>query len=351
MANDESLPAEDLEEILRCIEPGWTLVAAHSVESGYHRVYRLTVNTAEGTRDCYLKVAPLVGPPTVRLGGRMQVIVTTHTHIPVPTVHGILDHHEALPTPLLLMSAMPGDSVSRVDLDSIPDDTLRSIARASGRQLADFHALDAVDSYGYLTPTGPKLTGEAPSGRLDTIAVAEPTVEWTDQLTQSADRELRIAQETRLADLVPRLRPVLESRIAAVEGPFEPVLARIDHSIENILLAEGEITAVLDWGFTIAATRGYDLVHVTRSLAGGPYLYQPEMEDRRQLIKEALLAGYCEATPHAEPARIRANWPCYELLASVRSMGHLESWFETFDLGPSIDDAVEVLRQELLGRR
>lgn len=347
-SNNSSIPVDELEQILECIIPGWTLVEAQSVETGYHDVYRLAVESPAGKRHCYVKSAPPGKSPTARLGSRMQTILAKHTRIPVPTVHGVIDHHEDLPAPLVLMSALPGDSVARIDLDSIPDDTLTEIARESGRYLADLHALDPVDGYGYLTPVGPDLIGEPPSGSLDTVAVEDPTEEWTERLHQAADQELRIVEETRLADIVPRIRPVLESRIEGVEGPFEPVLARIDHSVENMLLVEGEITAFLDWGFTIAATRGYDLVHVTRSLAGGPYLYGPDTRDRRPLIRDALLAGYCEATTTVQPDRIRATWSCYTLHSSVRSMGHLESWYETFDLVPRLDDAAAALQQELL---
>lgn len=347
MTEAGAIPRRELVEMLDLVEPDWTLQEGAAVDGGYHLVYRLTVDTGDRTVQCYLKATPFGEAGTVRLGSRVQALIGTHTGIPVPTVLGAVDDHADLPAPFVLMSAMSGTSGSRVELNSYPDETLAFMARETGRHLADLHALDVVDGYGYLSPAGPALSGEPPSGGVDSIAVEDPTSVWADQLRRSTRQELALAAETDLADLVPRVRPELASRIEGLEGPFEPVLARIDHSIENVLADEGRLTAFLDWGFTIVATRGYDLVHVTRSLAGGPYLYAPEMDDRRPLIREGLLDGYWSTAQAGRPDQVRANWSCYELLAAVRSIGHLSSWYRTFDLADRREDAMAVLRQDI----
>lgn len=218
------------------------------------------------------------------------------------------------------------------------------------------HAVDAVDAFGFLTYDGPPLSGGVPAGDFPSVAVVEPTPGWRERLDGWAQDTLPDIEDTRFADVIPEVRPVLTSQVDAVEGPFEPALARVDQSIENVLVADGELTAWIDWEFTIAATPAYDLCCVAWSLAGGPYQSDPDVPDRRPLVREALFEGYADAPVHGErsPAAIveqaRANRACYELLSTLRSMEHIEGWFELFDLGDQVDRAARDLRAELADR-
>jgi hypothetical protein len=151
----------------------------------------------------------------------------------------------------------------------------------------------------------------------------------------------------------PRYGPVLASEVDAVAGPFEPALARVDQSIENVLVAGDELTAWIDWEFTIAATPAYDLFCVAWSLAGGPYQFDADVPDRRLLVRDALFEGYADAPVHGErpPSDIveqaRTNQACYELLSTLRSMEHLEGWYQLFDLDGQVDRTARELREEL----
>jgi len=350
----------ELAGMLAAIEPDWELQAAEAAEAGHHPVYRLSVATptAPGAsaaapagsapdRECYLKTTPPDLDPTVDTEARLLAALDRHTAIPVPRVFGVVDEHETLPAPFVLTAAVEGTVHHRRELATIDPEVLRGIARDAGRYVADLHALDAVDAYGYLHHRGPTLDGETPAGDLDAIAVADPVADWQARLHDWADGTLGRVEATHFADVVPEAEPVLRDRIDALEGPFEPALARIDQALENGLVEGDDLVAMLDWGFTIAATPAYDVHSVAWNLAAGPYLLDPDLPDRRPLVREAVRAGYRERGDPAVLDRLDANRACHDLLTALRSMVHLTDWFEQFEFGAGEDEAAEALRADV----
>ncbi|MFT4891911.1 MAG: aminoglycoside phosphotransferase (APT) family kinase protein [Halobacteriales archaeon] len=350
MQYDTSLSWNELDRMVTTIVPSWDLDEATPTEGGHHVVYRLAVDTPDGTRECYLKATPQEKSPSVNLEARLLAILNAETDIPVPPVVGTVDHHGSLPAPFVLLEALPGQTTHRTELPSLSDRTLRTVARDTGRYLAALHALDAVDAYGFLTADGPALGGERPSGAVGTVTVEDPIWDWQERLHEWASGTVTQLEGTQFADIAPDAEPVIRSRIDDVEGPFEPALARIDNALENVLLEDNTVSAMLDWEFSIAATPDYDIVNVAWSLAGGPYLFAPDVPDRRDLVREALLDGYRERGPTAVEEQTRANRDCYELLSALRSMTHLADWYELFDLDGEIDTAAATLRCEVESR-
>lgn len=350
MQYDTTLSENQLKRTVQTIEPAWRVREVFPVELGHHIVYRLDLETPGGDRSCVLKATPKGKDPSVNLEARIMAILEKHTRIPVPKVHGVVDNQDNLPAPYMITDEIPGEIRFRRHLVSYSDDFLWGIARNTGRYLAELHALEAITTFGFLTHDGPDLHGDRPSGDFDTIRVVDPVENWKDRCRESARGTLEDIEQTRFADVVPAAEPVVEAGIAELGGSFEPVLARIDQSLEQIVMNEGVITALLDWEFTIASTAADDVVNVTRSLAGGPYLFAPDVPDRRDLIREALLEGYTEHGNRHIVDDVRENRDCYELLSTLRSMVHLESWFQSFDLGDQIEPAAKRLRDELATR-
>lgn len=347
MQYDTTLSTAQLDQLLDHVAPDWTLRDAEAVDAGLHAVARLTVETQTGEQTAYLKATPPEKEPTVCREARLLAGIESKSAVPVPPVVGVVDDHETLPTPAMVTLTMPGESIYRPDLPSVSDETLGRLARQSGRALATLHDIDTVEEFGFLTHTGPSLSGDRPADDFSTLAVADGNQSWRDTLDEWATGTLSRLEETRFDDVVPRARPVLERRIEQTDGPFEPVLARIDHSVENVLVADGQLQAFLDWEFTIAATPAYDLSCVVWSLAGGPYQFSPDAGDRRPLVRDALLDGYAAAHDGSVLEQYRANRACYELLSTLRSMVHLEDWFDSFELGDRVDDAAADIRTEL----
>lgn len=347
MHYDTTLSRDQLDRMTAAIAPSWRLRDATPMAAGHHAVYRLSVETPTGTRECYLKATPAEKSSSIPLEARILALLGRHTQVPVPTIHGIVDDHETLQAPFMLVGAMPGQTHHRTDLASLPAARLRTIARETGRHLADLHALDAVDAYGFLTWDGSTHHGEPPSGAVETVTVTEPGTDWRERLHDWATETISALEATRFADIAPEAGPRIAAAIDDVDGAFDPVIARIDNSLENLLVEDGSVGAMIDWEFTLAATPCYDIIGVAWSLAGGPYLFAPDVPDRRALVREALLRGYRERGPGHVVADTRANRSCYEFLAALRSMAHLEDWYALFDLGGQIDAAAAALRAEV----
>lgn len=347
MHYETELAAEVLDRMVGEIAPNADIKEATPVEFGHHTVYRLVVEMPEAERVCYLKATPKGKSATVKVEARILAILGEHTDIPVPGVYGVVDEQEGIPAPYVLLEAVPGDVRFREELAEISDDVLHHLARSSGRYLAELHSLDAVDAFGFLGCNEPVLHGDRPSGALNSIGVADPVEDWKEWYRESADRELEALEGTRFADLASEVGPVVDTRIDGLEGPFDPVLARIDQSFEQIVIRDGDVQGLLDWEFTIASTPVDDLINVSRSLAGGPYLFAPDMPDKREFVLEAVVDGYEAEGGRSVADQVQANRDCYELVATLRSMVHLEDWYRLFDLDNRIEPAASRLREDL----
>lgn len=347
MQYDTTLTTAQVGRMLSHIAPDWELDAADRIDAGHHTVYRVVADTPDERQSVYLKATPPEKPPTVHLEARLLAGIATHSDLSVPTVYGVVDEADDLPAPYAVLTACPGEAYSRLELPDMPDRRLRQIAYWVGQQLATLHDMPAVDAYGFLTVDGPTLRGEAPQGGFNDIAVADGTDTWPECVRDWKTQTLTQLEETRFADVCPRVEPVLDAEIDRLQGPFEPVLARIDSSIENLLIEPDGLGGIIDWEFTLAATRAYDISCVAWSLAGGPYRFDRSARDRRSLVQDAVLAGYDDAYEGAIREQYHANRRCYELLSTLRSMNHLEDWFRLFGLDGRIDDAATRLRTEL----
>lgn len=109
-------------------------------------------------------------------------------------------------------------------------------------------------------------------------------------------------------------------------------------------------TGLIDWEYTVATPPGYDLVHSSKSFAGGPWLFAPSVTDRWGSVYDAMLEGYREHAPNNDVDQARSNRECYELLAIVRTMGHLGSWYPMVGLEDQIEQAAEALRRDVTDR-
>jgi aminoglycoside phosphotransferase (APT) family kinase protein len=316
-------------------------------------VYHLTVDTPTGSRDCVLKASPddgSGGDHGVALEARILAVLDEHTSIPVPEVYGAVDADPEVPAPAFLMASMPGRTVPRSAYGDLAPATLESLARSTGRHLAELHALDAVDAFGYLRPAGPDLRGERPPGGPDRVAVADPDPEWPRRLSSWAETALDDLDDTRFGDLAPAVRSALDRRIDSLSGPFRPALAHVDANVENLAFDPdtGEATAMLDWAFTLAAPPAYDLAFVENGLAGGHWRFVPSTPDRRELVRTALLDGYRKGGSAAAVEASRRHRDAYRLLVLTMGMVHFEDFFVGRDLPDgTVGDAARGCRTEV----
>ena len=321
---------------IKRINPVWELREAIRLSGGDISVYRITVETPRSDETWYLKLTPNSAVDRVATEARL-LSVLSEIEIPVPGVRGLIDDDPSLPTPVLLIHPMAGDTRSRSDLPAVSDGTLREIASQSGRLIATLHELDFGDEFGYLCPGGTTYDGGVPSPDPASIDIVDPDIDWQAHLHHHIDQlEPSLAKST-FQDHSEQLIEDVRLSIDTLTGPFLPVLARIDQSIENLRLIGDQIIGMLDWEFSLATTPAYDLEHVTWSLAGGPYLYSTVFPDRRELVRDGVWEGYRSANGLATPEQRDTNTLCYQGIIALRSMDLFSSWEHEFGAALSLD--------------
>lgn len=315
------VPEQTIEDIVHSSSPGWSLQTVQPAERGFSSVYRVVVCRNSTEREHYLKSSPDGQTWGIPTEARIQAVLTAHTSIPVPEVLSVTDEHESHPTPYFLMRALPGAEVPYERVGRFDDDVLRRLAREVGSYLGELHALPAVENFGHVRYGGPELTCEQPSGDPATLSVRNPREDWPSYLRERVDEELGRHAESRFSDLTPELTQWFDPGIERLDGPFNPVLGRNDHGLHNLLVdpETGEITAMLDWAYTLAVPAAFDFEFAVYLFSGVFLAGLPDVEDRRAMVRESMYAGYQTTAPErVEP--VSTPEPVYEMLAMVRIM-------------------------------
>lgn len=326
-----------IKEMVGSIESGWVPEEIAAVERGFCSVYRLASPSGEPIPDRYLKISPDGQTWGIPVEARIQAVLDAHTSLPVPEVLGVVDHHETLPTPFYLMSGLPGEEVPYEHVSRFEDDVLRRLAREMGEYLAELHSIPTVDDFGHVRHDGPELTGGRPSGDPVDLTVGNPRECWPTYLRERVDHELDRHTNSRFSNLTPELNRWFEAGIGGLEGPFDPVLGRNDHGLHNLLIdpRTGEITAMLDWGYTLAVPAAFDFEFAVYLFSGVFLAGLPGVSDRRPLVREEISAGYQATAPDRAEA-LSPSEPLYEVLAMVRIMND----FHHLDLPEGTESSV-----------
>ncbi|KTG10946.1 aminoglycoside phosphotransferase [Haloprofundus marisrubri] len=310
-----------LEAMVHETTPEWELRESTAVERGFCSVYRLVVERDGVERARYLKCSPDGQAWAIPTESRLQAVLAAQTSIPVPEVLGVVDDHETHPTPYYLMSAVRGDATSYEHIVRFDDDALQRFAREMGAYLAELHGVPVVESFGHVRHVGPELTGGHPGDDPATLTVGTPRESWPTYLRERVDSELERHADSRFSELTPELRRWFDAGIDRLEGPFDPILGRNDHGLHNLLVdaKTGEVTAILDWGYTLAVPAAFDFEFAVY-LYGGAFLAGlSDVTDRRPLVRNAMLAGYRSTAPDRAET-VATPEPLYEALALVRIM-------------------------------
>lgn len=338
--------------MVQAIEPAWELRDAAFVEDGETAIYRLQVATPTDERECYLKATP---SPDRGHGldaeARLTVIVEEHTDIPVPTVHGAVDEHEALRAPFFLLESMAGRRHSMDALADLSGRHIRSLARQTGGFLGQLHDLSVPSLTRYGTGVSSEssvvLRGERPPANPTELTCPDGDVRWRDRLEGWIEADLSALGETdRFDDLVEPIGDSLEAMVIALPDDQPPVVARVDQGLWNLLTdaVGGEITAMLDWGSLFATPASFDLAVSEYFLAGGPWIGLADVPDHRPAMGEALLEGY--RGHRSVPGDYEFQRRCYQLQVCIRSLVSLDQGPRTPRHLPAdrVDEAADGMR-------
>lgn len=326
-----------VERMLQAVSPELALETATPTERGFCSVYRVVASDGDASQELYLKASPDGQGWAIPTEARILAVLDATTSIPVPAVLGVVDEDETLPTPFYLMRALPGQDVEYERVARLSDDALRQLARDTGTYLGELHSVPAVDGFGHVRHDGPELAGASPDGDPENLTVGDPRDDWPTYLRDRVDAELDRHAESPFSELTPELAQWFDAAIEGLDGPFEPVLGRNDHGLHNLLVEPetGEITAMLDWGYTLAVPAVFDFAFAAYLYSGAFLGGLPDVRDRRPLVREAMLAGYRSSSPVRVDA-VADYDPCYELLAMVRIMND----FHHLDLPAGTETAV-----------
>jgi aminoglycoside phosphotransferase (APT) family kinase protein len=315
------LSAATVEEMLQMADPVWDVEDVVPAERGFCSVYRIVATREDTREDLYLKASPDGERWAIPDEARLQAVLDARTSIPVPEVLAIVDDHERLPTPFYLMGALPGEELPYEQVGRLDDDVLRRLARETGHHLGELHSVPAVDSFGHVRHDGPELAGDRPGGTPANLTVEDPRDEWLPYLRARVDQALDRHADSAFSAFTSELAAWFEAGIQELEGPFDPVLGRNDHGLHNLLVEPetGEITGMIDWGYTLAVPAAFDFEFAVYLFSGAFLAGLPDVSDRRSLVRESMLDGYRTAAPDIAD-RVEIPEPRYEALAMVRIM-------------------------------
>ena len=323
---DEGVAKTTIQRMIHLVNPEWELREVTPAERGFCAVYRVVVKTTTATREYFLKAPPDGKSSGISADARILTVLQNHTSIPVPEVLGVVDDHPEVPSPFYLMDSMAGTEVSYEEVGWISDDPLRTVARQLGAYLGELHTVNAVESFGYVDyDRSHRLAGGRPSGTVAELAVIDGFDSWQTYLSAYIERELERHTNSRFSALKPEIESWCHERVESLTGPFSPVLGRNDHGFHNLLLDPdtGDITAMLDWAYTLAVPPAYDFQFGEYLFSGAFLSAIPDVPDRREMVRNAMLSGYRSTAPQLVDV-VSTYRPLYELLAMVRIMNDFE---------------------------
>ena len=291
MSEDPFGPADALseEQVATAVEaarPDWRLVDAEPIPAGSDILYRVTVEPDEG-RDattterravlkCFRPSGPLAGraPDRVVTEVRLLELAGAETTVPVPTVYGFCESHDAVPAPFFLMEYVEGVSETGLSPDV---ETTERLTREAARYLARIHDWRSFEAAGNFAVD-------------DGDVVVDGTARWVDHLHGVVDGAVTHLDETRFSDLQAPVAEYVEERFTDAAFDAAPVLLHGDYRYGNLVVDPGRATveAVLDWGASLAGDRLYELVWVEAEFAGNA----PVGSERRRGVREALYEAY-----------------------------------------------------------
>lgn len=302
---------ETVREMVAAVTPEWDVETVEACRQGTDAIYFVTAETPSGDREAVLKAAEFTEPERFRREPRLLDHAAA-AELPVPEVYGLVDRHPDLPAPYFLMERCEGVALPDGGAAELSQDALAVVSETAGRSLARIHDLIDLDGFGVLGGSGSELT------------VAEPGRGWLSVRNESIEGDLAELEDGRFADLHDELRGYFEAEIELLDRQFEPALAHNDYRVGNLLVEPetGRTTAILDWGAVFAAHAEYDIVSTEQHLAGHTL---PD-DDRRQLVRERLYAGYERVSTLDRDTEFRRRRRFYLLDTQLSAMRWLPHW-------------------------
>lgn len=249
------------------------------------------------------------------------------TSVPVPPVLAVDCSKRAVPYPYYVSRRVEGYD-PRDRFKYLPRATRRALLRQAGRYLGALHRATGFDACGRLRAADGDLT------------VVDGT-SWPATLGELMDEWIAALAGGRFADLTATFERVRRETVARLDGgSFEPALLHFDYRPANLIVRDGEIAAVLDWGFAIAGHAEYDFFKFEKNFLLAQFRTPSIRDDHRA----AVYAGYRATADLARGWRERRT--CYRLAYKLESMRSFHRWSGEYGR-EARDDLARRLRDEL----
>lgn len=154
--------------------------------------------------------------------------------LPVPKVHTLVRRDTGVaPERWLLMDALPGETLSAVLLKTVDTPTRQMLLRGFGQILARIH------------------TSAPPA------SVPHPQPTWLDAILDDAAENLEHFSVDGTPELLAHLRQTRPQ-------PVSPTLIHGDYTIDNVMVADGRVSGIIDWSGGALGDPRHDLALATR---------------------------------------------------------------------------------------
>lgn len=241
-------------------------------------------------------------------------VVGRRADVPTPVALVYEPDPEVVSVPYLVTRRVAGDSYDNDGMNRVDDAVAESIVSEAGRYLARIHEAASFDRSGDLDIVDDGLT---PTGAPD----------WKAHLRSTAEENLDRAAGTRFDDVVEPIRDRIDRTVAAIDGPFEPVLDP-DYRLGALTIDPDKgnrVTASLGgWENSRAVTRVYGLIDAEESLINRRFAG----EDRRRALRERLYEGYESVRPGLRDGDFERRADLYRLVLRSYAMGVLQYWLD-----------------------
>lgn len=318
--------------MVEIIKPRWCVDAIERSSHGTDLVAILQMRASQGPAKAVLKAttAGFVDPVVARSEPRFLNLVAEKTSIPVPTVYGYRDEYPGLPAPFLLMSYEEGTNFENRS-DELSQQVRKTVLREAGENLAEFHSLGPLPSYGTVGVENGELAvldsnsyPQYDDFRDKLLADVDSTL---DSLTRGGFFPELADEPERFADLVSPLREYLQDTIPDLSEPDPPTYNYWDYRYGNLLLdpETGEAQAVLDWANLAADDPAYNLAKVESNLLTPDRDPDPLTASLREIFRLAYTASRDE---WEFDSVIRERMDIYRLTDRLDRMACLPLWYK-----------------------
>ena len=335
----KTLTEDTVHEMVRTIQPSWTVEQIRPTEPSTDAVYHLTAEAGGESVDAILKACTAITEADFRPEPYLCQLLDRHTSIPVPQIFGTVDSHEVYPSPFYLMEYCGGQCAGTIELTS---DQITRIARTAGRHIGEYHTLGEFQRFGRLrldcdvthSQMGATIDGRG-------LAVADATTGERPDPDTTLWREYGVSSwrswfeslyhywitnlNERFVELRPAIEAFVEERFDTLDRSFPAVLSHIDYKYRNLLIrpGTGEMTAVLDWGHSTVMEPYYDLIVTEHHLSH----WAPLRSSDRRRVRYALEEGYAQTSSLERDSAFEERRQLYLLQSYLQPLVWFSEWW------------------------